>query len=142
MKLYCLVNNYTEGVRAGIQALHATAKLMNKYEDDGKYGTKCVDMINDWDLKHETVVLVYGGEHNDLDWVHSILEVSEVLPFAKFNEPGLNNCITSVAVLCDSDMVADMDAYRRKLICDDEMCVKYNDIASVLIRIAMARSVQ
>lgn len=142
MKLYCLVNNYLEGVRAGVQALHASTKLMSKYEDDSKYGTKCVDMINEWDQIHETVVLVYGGDHDDLSCTYNFLDGAEEIPFAKFHEPGMNGALTSVAMLCSTEMVDDMDAYRRKFITDDEMYDKYPELGSVLIRTAMARTVQ
>lgn len=143
MKLYCLTNNYCLGTQAGIQSLHATVNLMKKYYDDSPYGTACVNTIHDWTENHETVVMVKGGDHESLQHTMSLLELyapEHNVPFAGFQEEGLNNAWTSVAVLCSTDMVDDMDAYRRRFITDDEMYEKYNDFASVLIPMAMART--
>ncbi len=113
MKLYFLNNMYCQSTQAGIQALHAGIRLVKEYENsDLSY------MISDWYNNHETVVILNAGNSTDLDYylklLTSINTDEESIPYSYFTEPGLNDSITSVAVLCSTEMVEDMKDMREK----------------------------
>lgn len=116
MKLYFLNNMYCMGQQAGIQALHAGMRLIYSYQSNEFTDSECQKMVNDWYHNHETVVLLNAGNSTDLSYYLSLIKmsstVSEQLPYSFFNEPGLNDSLTSIAVLCSTEMVEDMKDIR------------------------------
>lgn len=112
MKLYCLTNMYCQGVQAGIQAFHAGIRLVKEYENDTCSGSYYSNMINEWYNDHETIVVLNAGDHSSLQDYYTLLSQQTSMPYAKFNESGLNNALTSIAVLCTEEMVEDMKIIR------------------------------
>lgn len=112
MKLYCLTNMYCNGIQAGIQAFHAGIRLVKEYENDTCSGSYYSTMINEWYNDHETIVVLNAGDHSSLLAYHDLLSQQASIPYAKFNEPGLNHALTSIAVLCTEEMVEDMKTMR------------------------------
>lgn len=114
MKLYFLNNMYCQSTQAGIQALHAGIRLVTEYHsEDGYISNECQSMVDDWYHEHETVVLLNAGNSTDLAYYLSLAKNSnDQVPYSFFNEPGLNDALTSVAVLCSTEMVEDMKDMR------------------------------
>ncbi|EON7861505.1 hypothetical protein ACSGOQ_005241 [Escherichia coli] len=137
MKLYCLTNMYCQGVQAGIQAFHAGVKLIKEYE-----GTAFSTIIDEWYYDHETIVVLNAGGHDKLNSYYDDLCKQGKVPFAKFNEAGLNDATTCVAVLCTSEMVEDMSVMRMNLPAGDQlMQVKYGALFNTLKAISTMRTV-
>lgn len=112
MKLYLLSNSYCTGKQAYIQGMHSGFELLMKYFDDSEYGSKCVDMIDEWHNEHKTVVVLNAGDSASLyNYLHLLDEQNKV-PYAEFRESGLDNALTAIAVLCSTEMVEDMKYMR------------------------------
>lgn len=115
MKLYFLNNMYCQSTQAGIQALHAGMRLLKEYHSDGYIANEGQRMVDKWFEDYETVVLLNAGNSTDLAYYLSLAKNSnEQVPYSSFNEPGLNDSLTSVAVLCSTEMVEDMKDMREK----------------------------
>lgn len=93
-RCYVFVHRKLSGINAGIQALHAVARLSQLTHEDGEFAT--------WAQDHETVVLLDGGHCTDLEDVHQSLK-NHCIPVAAFEEVDFNNQITAVAVIADVD---------------------------------------
>ena len=95
--------------QTGIQAQHASTRLMLKYwnlDNQEEYlgPNKKVDIVKEWADKHETSIVLNGGMHGDLVELHNWLcqnqnEIS--VPFASFEESeyALNDVMTSIAIV-------------------------------------------
>jgi hypothetical protein len=88
---------YLGGIHPGIQAAHATAELFMKYQDKPHH----LETIQGWAKDHKTMILLNGGDSIDLDVMEldKHLEQAYNLPYAHFVEPGLNNTVTSLAII-------------------------------------------
>ncbi|ADM79891.1 hypothetical protein phiAS5_ORF0048 [Aeromonas phage phiAS5] len=84
-KCYVFINRYLGDKQAGIQAAHAIARMMIQPPKE----------VLRWAVEHETLVLLNGGDHNDLE---RLMEYNcDETKMFEFREPGLNNAITAVA---------------------------------------------
>ena len=142
MKLYALTNMYCEGKHAGIQCQHSTVELLRKYENDTCSVGELDGMVTDWADNHKTTILVQGGNHQGmLEWLAD-LEHWDKVPYAEFYEPGMNYCLSSISLVCSTEMVDDMSDYRNRVIDDLDMFNKYGSTGSeILKRIALSRTV-
>lgn len=100
MRLYCFTNGWLSSLQNGIQSLHSLAELMIKYP-------KSKD-VKDWAKYHKTVIILNGG---DSDKMYNILEMMKrndnPFPWASFNEPSIENALTSIAILLPENLYAD-----------------------------------
>lgn len=136
MKLYCLTNMYCQGTQAGIQAFHAGVRLIKEYE-----GSHFSTMIDEWYYDHETVVVLNAGSHSSLEKYIQDLKQQGQVPYAEFKEFGLNDALTSIAVLCTTEMVEDMSVLRMNLPAGDQLMeVKYGKLYPVLKAISTMRT--
>lgn len=111
MRLYSFVNaNYLKHVQHGLQTAHAVAELYNKYPEDTKDGN-CVryDLLNDWARNHKTIIILDGGDCQDLHDIVVFLKEREKalkLPYSYFKEDArsLNNALTAVAVVVPAEI--------------------------------------
>ncbi|AZU98063.1 hypothetical protein BZF66_06330 [Salmonella enterica] len=150
MKLYLLTNTYCGGQHSGIQGVHSATRLLGKYTFDDRDWKDESTAIYDWYNNHETVVLLNSGrDHFSMLELEKELEEFEreekptfkKLPFAVFREPGMNNSISSIAVLCSTEMVTDMGSMRSSLMDSLNMIHKYGNIlGNILIDITYMRT--
>ncbi|QXO11786.1 hypothetical protein pEaSNUABM44_00090 [Erwinia phage pEa_SNUABM_44] len=134
MRLYSITNMYTDGIHAGIQTQHSTVRLFVKYDKSrGDYFPQ-EDMLYDWAYDHETTVVLNGGMHDSLmevlnqlqEWEHH--NANEVLPFAPFFEPGINNALTSISIIMPQDAIDFMSEIRAKKPRNDIMTPEYTEL--------------
>jgi|AGFS01.1.fsa_nt_gi hypothetical protein len=154
MKLYLLTNMYCGGNHPGIQGVHSAVELVVKYTSDDRDFPELSEQVLDWATEHKTVIMLKSGMAHDglaeltetLDKLQSDVSINRmkdqlyqqkypIVPFAEFKEPGLNNTITSIAVLCTTKMVEDMEQLRRGLLGDDEFMETYGEVlGNILLR--------
>lgn len=82
-------------IQAGIQFLHSTIEYSNLYQKNKEY----IDWAKNW----KTVILLNGGTTITLSKYIDILK-SENIKYSEFYEPDLNNAITSISFLLDSEV--------------------------------------
>lgn len=115
MRLYGITNMYMAGVHAGIQTQHSTGEMFLKYP----HNTFQHSTIMTYLQFHKTTIVVNGGMHDNLMSILALMEKweaeeeYEVLPFAPFFEPGVNNALTSISIIMPQDAVDYMDAIRK-----------------------------
>ncbi len=98
MRAYYFGNMYLSSIQQGIQALHATHEIYERYRGDHDKGLQ----IKEWATYHKTVVLLnagYGEEIHDL--VRFFHSVENEFPWAPFSEEeaSLSGAITCVGIL-------------------------------------------
>ena len=152
MKLYLLTNMYMGGTHPGIQGVHSAIELVTKYTYDGRSFPELEQQVIEYTEQHKTVVMLRSGmDHTalqelvyNLDQLHGAVSFARtrmeeyqpdfpLLPFAEFKEPGLNNSITSVAVLCTSEMVNDMAELRKGELTERYMVSIYGEVVGELL---------
>jgi hypothetical protein len=106
MRAYFFINYYVGGIRAGIQAAHAMDQMWLQLVEALRQGTLSTleqsrfEMLCEFSRNHKTFILLHGGDHTDLNDLASLFAMDEnPYPWAKFSEPGLNDAITSVAIV-------------------------------------------
>ena len=118
MRLYSITNMYMSGIHAGIQTQHSTVELFVKYPLTNSATSHQGMVISDWAKYHKTTVVLNGGMHNSLLEVLKLFEIweknepYEVLPFAPFYEPGVNDALTSISVVMPQDAIDYMSELR------------------------------
>lgn len=129
LRLYCFGNMYLSSIQQGIQGLHALGLMIVNYEhpneivslgcdsdEDCKrqreYHQSC-SMIYEWMEYHKTVICLNGGTSDNLYDIHNTFYESYKYPSAVFEEEGIGNAMTSVAVILP-DYVYDSAALMRK----------------------------
>lgn len=152
MKLYLLTNMYIGGTHPGIQSVHSAIELVTKYTYDGRDFPELEEQVVEFTEQHKTAIILRSGmDHkglqelvNDLDGIersvlHARMRLGEyavkypMLPFAEFKESGLNDSITSVAVLCTSEMVNDMAELRKGELGERYMVSVYGEVVGELL---------
>lgn len=161
MKLYLLTNMYCGGQHAGIQGIHSAIRLFAKYTFDDRDFPELTQQVLDWYEDYETVVLLQSGmDHDGLKVLVKSLDALEsdvsyrrfksddynpvfpIVPFSEFKEPGMNHTISSVAVLCDSLMVENMNSLRSGIITADDIINYYGEVlGNLLIKMTYMRTV-
>lgn len=115
MRLYSVTNMYMSGIHAGIQTQHSTGELFAKYREDSVQKHTIFEWVDD----HKTTIVLNGGMHQDLVALFELLEdwenhdKDEVIPFAPFYEPGVNNALTSISIVMREDAIEFMDRIRK-----------------------------
>ena len=106
MRAYFFINYYVSGIRAGIQAAHAIDQMWLQFMEALQRGTLSAleqsrfEMLCEFSKNHKTFILLHGGDHAELNDLANLLASDEnPYPWAKFSEPGLNDAITSVAIV-------------------------------------------
>jgi hypothetical protein len=106
MRAYFFNNYYVGGIRAGIQAAHAIDQMWLQFVDPLRQGTlsgleqKRFEMLCEFSRNHKTFILLHAGDHVVLNELANFFATDEnPYPWVKFSEPGLNDAITSVAIV-------------------------------------------
>jgi len=94
MRLYCFNNSYIEGIAGGVQAAHAVAELIRKYDET----TPEYHAVVEWAEDHKTIIVLRAGDHDALTSLIGVLKTGPHA-WASFTEPGLNDATTSVCVV-------------------------------------------
>lgn len=97
LRAYALVNQYIEGIHAGIQTAHALMEAVSKYE------VKCTDqalMFQDWYENHKTLIVLNGGYQQRIYEAMELWEKCD-FPFAHFCEEqdALNGALTAAVII-------------------------------------------
>lgn len=111
MQACIFTNMYLSGIHTGIQGGHAVDQMWLKYvkptghAPTDTFNAKMLEILIEFSDNHKTFILLNGGEHQNLEALHGLMAKLD-LPYQKFEEPGLNNAITAVAIilperLCD-----------------------------------------
>ncbi|AUE22788.1 hypothetical protein Ah1_00270 [Aeromonas phage Ah1] len=127
-KCYVFINRYLGDKQAGIQAAHAVTRMMVNPEFD----------VVMWARDHETLVLLDGGDHDDLK--------SLVIKYGmfgngmrSFSEPGLNHAITAVATVPTAKMEETIGQFKAA-IKNGHTVYPEGDLEIICHKIATARS--
>lgn len=112
LRAYFFGNMYLSPIQHGIQAAHVVTNLLMKYPllSDDESISEQVDLFYAWASDHITKICLNGKSSAHLDATYSLLtKLSEHLPipFDKFQEPGLDYCVTSVGVIVSDDMLVE-----------------------------------
>jgi hypothetical protein len=106
MRAYFFNNYYVGGIRAGIQAAHAMDQMWLQFVEALLRGTlpalerSRLEMLCEFSRNHKTFILLHAGDHADLNDLANFFAADEnPYPWARFSEPGLNDAITSVAIV-------------------------------------------
>lgn len=103
MRLYIFSNLYISQIQHGIQGLHSMGEIMLKYPANSRAGKR----FRTWLRDHKTVIILQAGYSSNLmaieDALGDIASADPALPFASFREEGLENALTSVAVVVGED---------------------------------------
>lgn len=144
---------YIGGTHPGIQGVHSAIELVTKYTYDGRDFPDLEEQVVEYTEQHKTVVMLRSGmDHSELNKLVNELDDIErnvrllniktsndyqptypLLPFAEFKEPGLNNSITSVAVLCTTEMVNDMAELRKGELSEQYMLSVYGKVVGEIL---------
>lgn len=114
MRLYSITNMYMTAIHAGIQTQHSTAELFVKYPMTTHLG----NVLFTWAKHHKTTVVLNGGMHDSLCKLLELMEEwerkepNDVIPFAPFFEPGVNNALTSISIVMDDIAIEFMSRIR------------------------------
>lgn len=118
MRLYSITNMYMAGIHAGIQTQHSTAELFVKYPMTNSKTSHLGSIVYTWAKYNKTTIVLNGGMHDALCRLLELLEEWErkepddVMPFAPFFEPGVNNALTSISVVMDDVAIEYMSRIR------------------------------
>jgi len=113
MRFYAFGNYYLSSLQQGLQAKHSGDELEIHYSryrelaEQGQIETtsplyQAWDALDDWRKNHKTVILLNGGNHQDLVDLHHFIEQGHgKFPYAIFHEDhkSLNGAATSVAIV-------------------------------------------
>jgi hypothetical protein len=89
----------------GIQSLHSTVELFNKYvpngSNDDMSDSDTYDFLFDWSLNHKTCISLNGGVSPDLNELKEFFDNKEnIYPWADFNEDeSLGMLMTSISIV-------------------------------------------
>ena len=99
MRLYVFSNMYLSPIQHGIQGLHAMGEMTLKYSTSSRPGKR----FRKWLKDHKTVIVLKSGYSSTLSEIECALAEIALddpsVPFASFREEGLENALTSVAVV-------------------------------------------
>src|ERR1051326_3748685 len=95
LRLYCFNQFYLSGIKNGIQAMHSSNVLLRKYAKEQHL--QPLDkklMAIDWADNHITVVVLNGGDCQNMSKLRGLLESPKnPYPFAAFKETGMSNLL-------------------------------------------------
>lgn len=100
-RLYTFTNMYISGIHVGLQSLHSSHELRNKYSDRGLSATDPkYFLMNQWARKDKTVIALNAGDNQKMAKIRGLLESSKnPYPFGAFRESGLGNQLTSQCIV-------------------------------------------
>ena len=111
-RAYFWGNFYLSAIQQGIQSLHCLGEMFVKYGADHD---EREDMLYDWAEHHKTVVVLNGGDSNDLLHIAANMAVDENdLPWAMWQEDerALSNATTCIGIIVDEKIIANVDEVR------------------------------
>ncbi len=114
MRFYAWGNMYLASIQQGIQALHLTSELYQKYS----YPCDNLDqmhMLYDWGRDHKTVIVLNGGESTGLKDIANQFRVDEnPYPWTQWYESqdALNDALTCVGIVVPTAIVEAVEELR------------------------------
>jgi len=118
-RLYCFSHFMLSPMAKGIQTLHSTVELFNKYVPNPG-NNDCVDdlqydILYDWSLNHKTVISLNPGVSGDMDELVYFLQDSEnFYPWADFHEDeySLKGVRTAVSIVLSEKIYETSSLFR------------------------------
>lgn len=113
MRYYGFGNYYLSSIQQGIQAAHCIADMFIKYELNVQ--RDCQQVLAEWARSHKTMVLLGGGNSDDLKYLHDEFEQNfNEYPWASFREDtqSLNGAWTHVGIIVP-EKVYELASYLR-----------------------------
>ena len=121
LKGYIFVHRGLSGMYAGIQAAHAMIRLVhNQYANP--------DMI-DWVTVHETLVILDGGNYENMDRICGILGGADN-SMEYFREPDMGNMITAIAYVPSADEASEIEFFKT----NDQLGESSNPVVNLLLK--------
>lgn len=110
VRAYFFGNFYLSSIQQGIQAGHVISRLYVKYPPLHGDITTPASALYTWGQKHDTMILLNGGDQESLEAIFALLEPITLplnLPYTKFHESmgALNGALTSVGVIVPMKLV-------------------------------------
>lgn len=121
MRLYTFTHFMLSPMAKGIQALHSTVELFNKYvpnpSNDDAVSSDTYDMLFDWSLNHKTCISLNAGTSPDLEELATFFSsVYNIYPWATFNEDeSLGGLMTSISVVLPEKIYLTAEMFRNKI---------------------------
>jgi len=103
----------------GIQTLHSTVEIFNKYtpnvSNDDAVDTETYDMLYDWSLNHKTCVHLNGGTTPDMRELSQFLNnKANPYPWSSFNEDdSLGFLMTAISIVLPEKIYSAADQFRK-----------------------------
>ncbi len=120
MRLYTFTHFMLSSMAQGIQPLHATVELFNKYtpttyNDFYMQDERALFMLREWAYNHKTAICLNGGITPNLDDTFNFFnDQNNTYPWAEFCEDeSLGNLMTSIAIVLPAKIYK-MAEYIRK----------------------------
>ncbi|UYD59353.1 hypothetical protein HPMBJEAJ_00254 [Aeromonas phage avDM6] len=121
LKGYIFVHRGLSGMYAGIQAAHAMIRLVhNQYANP--------DMI-DWVTVHETLVILDGGNSQNMDQIVGILSGADN-SMGYFREPDMDNMMTAIAYVPSADEASEIEFFKT----NDQIGESSNPVVNLLLK--------
>jgi len=106
----------------GIQTLHSTVEMFNKYGLDERHSIE-KKILYDWSVNHKTVISLNAGVSGDLDDILYFLQSNEnVYPWAEFKEDeySLKGVMTAISIVLTEKIYNASSYFRTKNFTFDE----------------------
>lgn len=116
-RAYFWGNFYLSSIQQGIQALHTLGNMFVNFPFDETATSDDAHLIRhnilmDWAANHKTVVIMNGGDSNDLAAIREIVFAQERFPCAYFDEEGISDALTCIGIVVDDTIVRHVDEVR------------------------------
>lgn len=104
MRLYLIVNRYSMGIQAGIQAMHVIPEMYEKYSG---FRNRERNNLKEWANCHKTIMVLrtFGGHDSVSDLFDALLPITNKLglPIDIFFEPELQDTATAVGIVVPTE---------------------------------------
>jgi hypothetical protein len=110
LRLYSFVNYYLSDLQRGLQTAHLVSEIFTKYilSNDN-----IATILNKWACKDKTIIILNGGNCEDLMHKYNILNKISEYPFAMFCEDknSLNGALTCIGIIFPEFYKEDLEFY-------------------------------
>jgi len=98
LRFYTFINCYLSSIQAGIQSAHLVHELLLRYMVANTHASR---LAFDWARNHKTIIVLNGGNSEEIWEVRQVLEPQFEYPWAIFRESerALDGIITGVGVV-------------------------------------------
>lgn len=120
MRLYTFTHFMLSSMAQGIQPLHATVEMFNKYTPTPYNNFEMVDeyklfLLREWAYNYKTAICLNGGVSTSLNDMYNFLDdIDNIYPWAEFYEDdSLGGLMTSIALVIPAKIYKMAEFQRR-----------------------------